>query len=366
LRIHFTYEYTFDKFGFGGGQIIALNFIEELTKLGHEVTISCSGKDNGNIPPTISNKFYFSNFYSPVFSSIYAAIHSRKIIKIIRPDLVCSFTGESFYIAFYCKSNKIKFCNYIAAPTLPIFTLKQPFLLIKNIRNNLTHFFQFVGVKQTKMNFTISNYTSLQLLQNWSINEKHIKTLGCGVSSFSSNIDCFKDIDIISVGRIEFNQKPINITAKSLSLYQKWQKWIIIGSGHDSQVLLDQINAYGFINKVEIYGTLNNFEVSQFFNKSKISILLSTKESFLITAYESILARNILIVSDVAQISYDFEKFNSIFILKKNTPEEIIQILEYIENNYNKIYESTLLAREYVLNNYSWDKVSKKLISNIE
>lgn len=363
LKIHFTYEYTFDKFGFGGGQIIALNFIKELKNLGHDVSISCSGKNEGNIPQDLSDSFYFSNYYSSTFSSIFAAIHSRKIIKKIKPDLVCSFTGESFFIAFFCKLNKIKFCNYIAAPTLPIFRIKHPIVFVKNFRKSLTHFFQFIGVLQSNLNFTISNYTSSQLIHNWGINVNNIITLGCGVNSFFSNVDCEKNIDLITVGRIEFNQKPINITAKALSLYSKWSKWVIIGSGHDSHNLIDQINNYGFYNKIELFGTLDNYEVAKFLHKSKISILLSTKESFLITAYESILARNIVIVSDVAQLMYDFENFNSVFILNNNSPEEIIKTLEYIDSNYDNIYNSTHLAREYVLSKYSWNKVSTNLIS---
>ncbi len=366
MKIHFTYEYTFNKFGFGGGQIIALNFIESLINLGHDVTISCSGKNEGNISKSIENNFYFSNFYSSTFSSIFATIHSRRIIKQIKPDLVCSFTGESFFIAYYCKLNNIKFCTYIAAPTLPIFDLKHPLLFIKNIRFNLTHFFQYLGVLQTNLNFTISNYTTKQLVQNWKINEKNIKTLGCGVTSFFPNINYNKDIDLITVGRIEYNQKPIHVTAQALSLFENWSKWIIIGSGHDLKNLVEQINEYGYYDKIEIHGTLNNYDVAHYFLKSKVSILLSTKESFLITAYEAILARNILIVSDVAQIKDDFQNFRSVFILKYNTPQEIIDILSYIKSNYNLIYEHTHLAREYVLNIYSWNNVASRFINNLK
>ncbi len=365
MKILFTYEYTFHKFGFGGGQVIALNLMESLSKMGHNVSICCAGYDDSKYSKNKNYNFYFSGKYSKYFSSIQSSFHSLRIIKKIKPDLVCSLTGESFLISNYCKKKNINFCNYICAPTLPIFKLNNPLISLRNIRYNLTHFFQFLGVIQSEFNFSISNYTYNQLIKNWNINDKKVINIGCGVSnSFFNNNKNEKNriIDVCTVGRIEFNQKPINITAKALKQNSIWSKWVIVGNGHDETKFKTLIKKYGLNKKVKFLGKLNNSEISDLLSKTKVSVLVSTKESFLITAYEAIASKNILIVSDVAQISYDFSSFSSVLILKKNSEKEINKLLNFSLKNYDDLYKNTEDAKNYVLANYTWNKVAKKLI----
>jgi len=363
MNILFTYEYTFHKFGFGGGQVIALNFLEAMSKMGHSVSICCAGADDNSYSKYYN--FYFSGKYSKSFSSIQAAIHSIKVIKKLKPDLVCSFTGEAFAVSFYCNRNKINFCNYIAAPTLPVFNFGSPLHSLINVRFYLTHFFQFLGARKTSRNFSISNYTLKQLIKNWSIPEKNIVNIGCGISNdFITNEESrsIRVFDICTVGRIEFNQKPINITASALSQITTWNKWLIVGSGHDEEKFKSLIDKYQISSKTEILGSLNNSEIAKLLRKTKISILLSTKESFLISAYEAIASQNILIVSDVAQIRDDFASFPTVFILNSNSEDEIKNLVNHITKNYDELYMYSHLAKKYLIENYTWDKVATKLL----
>jgi glycosyltransferase involved in cell wall biosynthesis len=363
MTILFTYEYTFHQFGFGGGQVIALNFLEALSKMGHSVSICCAGADDNCYSKYY--EFYFSGKYSKLFSSIQAAIHSIKVINKIKPDLVCSFTGEAFAVSLYCNKKKINFCNYIAAPTLPSFNLSNPLHSLINIRFYLTHFFQFLGVRKTLTNFSISNYTLKQLIINWGIPEKNIVNIGCGISNdFITNEDSrsIRVFDICTVGRIEFNQKPINITASALSQSTLWKKWLVVGSGHDEEKFKSLIDKYEISSKTEILGSLNNSQIARILRKTKISILLSTKESFLISAYEAIASQNILIVSDVAQIRHDFTGFPTVFILNSNSEDEIKSLVNHILKNYDELYKYTYVAKKYLIDNYTWDKVATKLL----
>ena len=365
MKILFTYEYTFSKFGFGGGQVIALNLIEVLKSRGYEVAISCNGEREIEYSENV--KFFYSEKKSGTFSSILAAFHAVRVIRKFKPDLVCSFTGEAFAVALYCNWNNIKFCTYIAAPDLPVFSLRRPIRSALNCRFYLTHFFQFLGVKQTKNNFTISEYTLNHIVKNWGIPKEHVKNVGCGVSNeFLGASLPLEDriVDICSTGRIEFNQKPINITAEALFKYNVWHKWFIVGTGHDQMQLMKLLEQYGISSKVEFFGSLPNKRVAQLLRAVKVSILVSTKESFLISAYEAIASQNILVVSDVAQIRYDFEKFPTVFILKENSSEEITRYLQHILTNYLELYGLTYLARDYVLKNYTWDKVANNFLND--
>lgn len=365
MKILFTYEFSFKKYGFGGGQVIALNFMNSLTRMGHSVSICCAGSDDGFFSKKSNYKFYFNNKKPNVFSSIQSAFHSIRIIKKIKPDLVCSFTGEAFAISYFCNKNDINFCTYIASPTLPYFSFKNPILSIKNIRYSLSHFFQYIGALQSKKNYSISEYTYKQLIDNWRVSEETIENLGCGVSdNFLKNNTNSPNrvIDICSVGRIEYFQKPINIAAKALYKSESWNKWVVIGSGSDEKKLKKLIRELGYYNKVEFFGSMENNEVQNILSNTKISLLLSNHESFFITAYEAIASNNILIVSDVAQIKEDFSEFPTVFILDNNSEKKIIELLDHILNNYYELYEKTGMAKEYIISKYSWNKISKKLI----
>ena len=365
MKILFTYEFNFKKYGFGGGQVIAINFMKSLADMGHSVSICCSGSDDGFLSNNLEYKIFFSNKNSKVFSSVQSALHAIKIIKKINPDLVCSFTGEAFAVSYYCNKNDINFCTYIASPKLPKFSFKNPIQSIKNIRYHLSHFFQYIGVLQSKKNYSISKYTYNQLIHNWGVNEETIENLGCGVSNnFLKNNTNSPNrlIDICSVGRIEYFQKPINIAAQALHKSEAWNKWVVIGSGSDEKKFKKLIKELGYFNKVEFLGSLENKEVQSILSNTKISLLLSNHESFFITAYEAIASNNILIVSDVAQIREDFSDFPTVFVLDNNSEKKIIELLDFISNNYYELFEKTRTAKDYIISNYSWNIISKKLI----
>lgn len=367
MKILFTYQFPFHMKGYGGGQQIIRGFAISLAKLGHDVYVVCPGFDeldlNTNDYPV---KYIYSQQYSKKFSFIFSIFHSLKNIVKIRPNLVCSFTGEASFVIPFCRLNNIKNSTYLAAPVLPDFTPIFKIQSIKNIRFNFSTFLQMIGVKFCANNFIISNYLKNQLVGRWNINEAKCYVLGCGLSEifFEQLLKNTIKYDFISIGRIALKQKPLDKIALALSnINHLWNSWTIIGTGDDELYFRELVKELKISDKIIFAGTKSSIEIKEIILEHKVVLLPSSYESFFITAFESLALNKIVITNDVADIKLHFGNFANAIILDDLNLDTCINAIMYSINLFNK--EHKFNSFEKINNNFNWNQISKTFLSKI-
>ena len=375
MKILFTYEYPFHKSGYGGGQQIIRDLSKSLTKLGHEVIISCLGSDElklNEIDNPVRYEFQYE-YKVGIRSFLFASLGSIRLINKCKPDFILSFSSESAILSLYCKLKNIPFYIYIAAPYLPVFNIYKFKMYLKNIRFHLPLFLQYIGCYFAKKIFTISDFILIQALDNWKIENKKIQTLGCAISEIVINHqpqinDQNRFIKIATTGRLMYSQKPINILAKCLSQLKNISyEWHIIGTGKDLDNFRIELNKLGIEKYTILHSTLSTPQICKLYDSIDIVILPSNNESFFITAYEAISLNKILITNKVALLDKIFANYNSIIFSDDVSVEAFAESINKAIKLLNEKNIKTDLknASEFVKNNFNWEKISNKLLQNI-
>ena len=367
MKILFTYQFPFHLKGYGGGQQIIRGFASSLSKLGHDVYVICPGSDELNL--NINDypvKYIFSQNYSKRFSFLNSIYNSLLNIIILKPNLVCSFTGEASFVIPFCRFNSIKNSTYIAAPDLPTFSPLVSLQNLKNIRFNFSTFLQMVGVKFCTNNFIISNYLKKQLVERWGINKNNCYVLGCGLSEifFEQSLNNTVKYDFVSIGRIALKQKPLDKIAYALSKVNYiWNSWTIIGSGDDELYFKDLVKELKIDKKINFVGTKSSIQIKEMILEHKVVLLPSSYESFFITAYESLALNKIVITNDVADLKLHFGNLVNAIIVKNS---DIDTYTKAIINSIN-LYDggSIFKSSENIKNNFHWNQISNTYLSKI-
>jgi glycosyltransferase involved in cell wall biosynthesis len=376
MKILFTYEYPFHKSGYGGGQQIVRDFSKALTNLGHEVIIACLGTDElqlNIIDKPVRFEFQY-NYKVGVRSFLFTSFGSIKLINKYKPDFVLSFSSESAIISLYCKLVNIPFAIYIAAPYLPIFKINKFKIYFKNIRYHLPLYLQYIGCLFSKKIFTISDFILIQALENWQISNKKIQTLGCAISEIVINYEpnkthLNKNIKIATTGRIMYSQKPINILAQCLSQLDNISfEWHVIGTGKDLDDFRIELNKLGIEKFTKLHSTLSTPQICNLYDSIDVVILPSFNESFFLTAYEAISLKKIVITNKVALLDEIFKDFKTIIFLEDvsiNSIECALRLSIDLINDKN-ISNDLSAASKFVNSNFNWNKISLKLLENVE
>ena len=369
MKIVITHEFPFEKKFYGGGNQIVKGLSDILAQHTHNVTILTNGTDEFDLNNnklgikylflTEFNKFSFLIYYFKIF--IYLLKH--------KPNYVISFTSESFVVAIYCKLLKINSSLYQAAPEFPNFS-KLNFNLLFNIRYKLGIFLQFLATKFTPHVYTISDYTSKMLIKEWGVDQKKISTLGLGLDfdilinakDCNTPIKKSSNFNILSFGRITFDQKPFNLIVKPLhNLSKYWDNWVIIGDGPDISNLKIIVEKYSLTNKVIFTGTLQTVDIVKYLNDADIVILPSNYESFFITVYESLLFNKVVITDDVADIKSNLNKFNNVKIINSKEPTLYEKTIEDVFLNFNTYIKDTKEASNFIKNSFTWNSIYNKI-----
>lgn len=376
MKILFTYEYPFHKAGYGGGQQIIRDLSKSLANQGHDVCVSCLGYDELGLNTPDSNvKFRFLYDYKVGLNSFfYSTLSSLRLIHSFKPDIVLSFSSEAFFLSIYCKLIQIPFYIYVAAPNLPIFNIYAPLVYFKNIRYHLPLYFQYLGSKFSNKIYTISEFITQQALANWGSSRGKTITVGCGISDYFihykivHHVDKLESINLASIGRIMYAQKPINELAICLSsLKSFFVEWHVVGTGRDFDHFKSLIKKLDLNKVTQIHSTLTTVEICRLYDNIDIVILPSSNESFFITVYEAISLGKIVITTRVALLDEIFKDFNTVIFINEITIEELKKAFEVAFELLKtpQIEIKLLEASEFVKVNYNWEKIGKNLIQNL-
>lgn len=369
MKFLISHEYPFHRLGYGGGHSIVRGLARELTRLGHEVHVCSTGRDElGVAAADAPVRYHLSGHYNKYTSGLETLGQILVLTPKLRPDWVCCLTSEAFGGFWFCKQAGVKTAFYACAPLLHHFFIGHwPALRI--IRNNLGLFLSFLGARSSKRFLTISDYANRQSRANWHIEESRIFTVGAGIKEEFMAAGAQKGtllrngLRLISVGRLAMSQKPLDLVAEALAgLQTPWLRWTIVGSGVDEQELRERVIELGIEDKTVFIGMQDSAQVAALLDEHDIALLPSNYESFFLTVYEAAARGKIVVTNDVADIRDYFADSASVVVAERATPESYRQAIGYAIENFDRLQSNAGGTAERVKRDYNWSTVAERFL----
>jgi hypothetical protein len=324
MKYAFTTSNPYTPTGYGGGNSIISGLALSLSR-NNEVFIIAPGFSDEELKR-------FMRYDIVCLEDKMSIISIAKIIRKYKFDVIISLTYESLKVGVLSRIFSFKSCVYIADPVIKNFSL---FKLsgFKNARYFLGQFQTFLAAKYfVNYIFVISDYTEKEIRENWEISGKELNVIGCGLSQALLDapfVSPKMEDGLLTIGRIEFNQKPVNIL---LNWIQKKEdvKLTIVGNGSDVVKLRKMIESANRSNKLSLLTEIIGDDVLELYNNCYCVILLSNVESFWITAYEAVARGRLLIVSDAADVKKNLGGLSTVYILANHSMEELNRAFDWV------------------------------------
>jgi len=362
-----TFSYPFQKEFIGGGHSIALGFANSLVSKDQDVSLIVPG-DIDYEYFGLSNQVKVrsvKNNRSLIVRQIYIVFELIKLTMRKKINGVIFFNGESFFfnVITLCLFRS-KTCEYVATPEIPEFSK------IKTRRQNFEIYIQYLSLRFLKTKcFSITDYLKYQMVTRWCLKANQVEVLMPGVDDvFLSGKDELKSFDpselkLVSVGRLEFKQKPIDAVLEALTSVSNInvKSFKIIGDGPDRDKL-QKIKDKNKSDYVEILGSRNKKEIVNIISECDVVILPSTHESLMLTAYEAMALKKILIINDVANLKRDLAGFANVIFAEDTKSITYQKCLEDILSfkGQKKIDEADYAL---LVKNFSWNNKAERIIN---
>jgi glycosyltransferase involved in cell wall biosynthesis len=359
MKLALTTSNGFGPNGFGGGNTIVMGLALNLSSE-NEVFI-LAPYFTESVKEQLSIKGIFCIEMDMKFISL------LRVFKTFQFDIVLSLTKESFNIGLISLFCSTRLCIYVADPVVKNFNLKS-LEGIRNIRYYFGQFFLFLSAKLfAEIVFAISLYTERELLRRWRVPSRKLRVLGCGVTDvFVKTPVSMPDrtIRLLSIGRIEFNQKPINLLVQWISGKQNINIRIV-GNGSDISDLINLIEVANINNSIELFSSVVGDAVLTHYDETSCVFILSNVESFWITAYEAVSRGRLVILSDVADVRANLGHLNTVYILENHSVEEFDRALSWVELKLRskQLFKDLSFSSDFVKGKYNYEIVSRNLLS---
>ena len=374
MNIVICYEHGIGEDTFGGGQRILIETINELKKNSNNITLVMPKKTKDeNLNLLISGVVivYSINSIIAFLSGFYIFIHLL-FNNLLKADVIIAFTSEIFWLSLFKKFYNYKLSSYLAAPDLSIFNESSILRKFKIIRYNIELYLFILGFKRADIKLAIGQRIKDQAEKYFNI--KMIKIVYPGINlkfikklkylNDSKNINDnnnYNKINILYIGRIDFQHKPLNELIDGLyNCKDSWDYLHIVGNGPDLEKI-NNIENNQLRNKIILYGSKNISDITYLFSEIDLAILPSNYESFMLTVYEMIAIGVVTVYNDVADLKNNLQQVNTAFCMENKS----YNYTNFVEkfNSLKFSFEDLKLSSEYILNNFNWYKLSKELIN---
>jgi len=260
--------------------------------------------------------------------------------------------------------------------TLPFFTLflkkpkifhfhclnvTYPYLRRKALSRNLLK-------NKNQVYIVVSKYTANLLLDMGFPKQKiRIVPNGVDVARFSPSIAPKKENLLLFVGRIA-PQKGLTILLEALKYLKTKVRLLIIGSSSKHYLwyfdevmeLIKNINNVT-IHKVEYLGILDIAEVVELYRQASLFVCPSIDEPFGIVNLEALSCGTPVVASNAGGIPEFIQHGVHGLLVPRNDPRKFADALQYLLDNHKVRKKMGRAGRQYVVENFSWDTVSRKL-----
>lgn len=186
----------------------------------------------------------------------------------------------------------------------------------------------------------------------------------------TKNID-LPDKYIFSTGRIEWT-KGFDLLTKAFAIIAKKYKdvYLVLGGGSKEPTELEkavraEINRIAKKNDIDQRviqtGRIPNESLPTYYTKAKITVLPSRYDLFGMVALEALSCETPVVVSKYAGVSKLIKPEFGLIADPKN-PEDLAEKMEYLLNNEEKAEAMGKNGRQYILQNFTWERLAGKLI----
>lgn len=332
MRIALTFEFSFEHDAFGGGHVLFEDMIKVLDGFS-SCAVFCFVADT-ETEKTLAIKFpniIFISYGIKQKDSIYSRFkkirQTHKTYQKLNFDKIISHTREVFALLTLggYKNKLVLFIAYPKAVSLKainknnfdIFCFYIPILLR---RVHVIYLSKFIS---SSTEAVLGNAAVGEILRPYFDNNMIVQFNQINESNNKVEDAADKKIRIISVGRIDFTQKPLLIYLKTLFSITTNVELIVVGDGPDFKTLESFLNNQSKDTNltVTLHKNLSRMEIINEMGKADLALLPSLYESFMLTAYEAFLSGCTLMVNDVANLKADFHAEPGVFFLEDETAE---------------------------------------------
>ena len=319
--------------GIGGIAGVVQNQIKFLKKQGHDVDV-ISSENTLTIPiKGLKNpSFMISSFLKTKFKNKYDIVHAQNPIsalamKNVKAKKILSLQGQ------YSKQISLLHGNILGK-------------LSQKLEKNALNWADAITVPSKEMyeEYTKKGYKVL-LVPN-----------AIDISSFPDKADRKYDKQIIYAGRLSEEKGILNLLAISDKL-SKDIHLIIIGSGPEEHEVQDIVKKYSNIHYLGYQSKENTIKLIR---GSDILIQPSIMEGGTSsTLLEAMVCKTPIISTSVGGNKETIIHMETAYVVKPNTPSEIIDAIEYLFSNTDKGKTLSNIAFE-IVTNYDWDYIGQK------
>jgi glycosyltransferase involved in cell wall biosynthesis len=348
----------------GGIGQVAYKFSEELSNLGHKVTVFTP--DFNQIERKLDIKFEIHRL-KPVLKLGNGALlpqlsYILKYYDIIHLHYPFFGGAEPIWIYKLFNSNVKLFIHYHmdVLNISPIFKiLSLPSNIIKKNLFNLSSKITCASFDYIQ-NSTLKNYYFVN-------KEKFVEIpFGVDLNFFKSDKNKKNNKNILFVGGLDKAHyfKGVSVLLKSFSLInnQSW-KLNIVGDGDLKNFYIDEAKKIGINDKVIFWGKLNDQELLKRYQESDLFVLpsINTHEAFGLVLLEAMACGLPVIASNLPGVRSVFKNGNEGFLVKPGDVNDLQSKINTLISNEKLREMMGIRGRKLVEKKYDWIKIIKSL-----
>ena len=185
---------------------------------------------------------------------------------------------------------------------------------------------------------------------------------------YSNRLKSDENITITFIGKLERRKGIIDLMKAipaTLKIFPK-VTFRFVGSSSPSPIAGKSMEQYiktklsTLLESLDFLGFRNSKEIPEIIEQSDICLFPSLWENFPYTCLEAMASGRVVIASSSGGMSEIIEDNKNGFLIKPNSPKQIIQAIKYIINNRNSMHTVEKLAHEKIKNAYNADIIGQK------
>jgi len=191
---------------------------------------------------------------------------------------------------------------------------------------------------------------------------------GIDLSNFKiqkrSKFDDSNKFEILHIGRFSDEKRHDLIINACLKLKELNINFHLtfVGIGPLLDEIKRQVKHLDLINEISFLGWINHDKVPILMQKANLFILPSTTEGLPISVLEAMSMELPVILTNVGGMPELLKNTEGILI-EKNNKEQLIEAIIYYYRNLDIILNRGKINREFVINNFNWNKHARSLYS---
>jgi len=350
---------------FGGTEYQTLNLVKALKDLGYDVKVLCyfeydnkmvvyfkeAGADvelmtKSGIRPKKFRKLFFELFFG-----------LKKTIKNYNPDIVhVQYMAPGSLSILILKLLKVR--NIIATAHVPGHIYKRkwiPKFLIKYFLK------AFICVSKSSEESFFNEKGKIFNKEDFKRGRKHFTIYNCIEKLPKNCLSEKNELNIGIVSRISY-EKGIDILLKALPFVKNFHKLMIVGDGKEyKKEILDLANELKINDKIVWAGKQPREKIFDFYKKMDVVLIPSRFEGFGLSAIEAMSCGKIVIASNVDGLKEIIENGINGFLFEKENEKDLANKINYVIENFDKLENIRIKAKETVKNKFSFCKYKKKI-----